>query len=120
LYRPTPASQPEPHAFGSPVPTQSVSLCLSFGSSWIDAVLLCSKTRDRYFHWGLFASASSVRQTPPFAFAIQRRQDPPPSLPLPWSEFEPRSFFLPLPFEPQLGSIASWAMRPLKLGVPAV
>jgi hypothetical protein len=44
-----------------------VSASRSFGSSSSDATLLCSKTRDRYSHCGVVSSASSVRQTPPFA-----------------------------------------------------
>ena len=101
---PTPASQPEPQAFGSPVPTNRVRPCLSFGSSSIDAVLLCSNPADTYCHFVESARASFVRQTPPLAFAIQRVHWPPLALALP----------------PQFGSIATCAMRPLKSGVPAL
>ena len=39
-YRPTPAVQPLPHAFGSPVPAHRVSDEASFGSSASTATLL--------------------------------------------------------------------------------
>src|SRR5918999_2203676 len=103
---PTPASQPELQALASPVPTHSVLLRLSLGSSSRDDVLLCSNSFERYFHCGFLPSALFVRQTPPPApTAIHRRQ-------LPWSSSSSR----PCPL-PQFGSITVCAIRPLKSGV---
>src|SRR3954454_7480019 len=74
---PTPASQPEPQRFASPVPRYSVSWFLSPGSSvraptefWSSSFgLTCCQS-------GLPALALLVRHTPPPAAPIQRRQDP--------------------------------------------
>ena len=60
---------------------------------------MCSKSLETYCHLGVASSASFVRHTPPFAFAIQRVQRP---------------------FSRQSGSIATCAIRPLKSGVPAL
>ena len=62
-------------------------------------MLLCSNPFETYSHFGLASRALFVRQTPPFAFAIQSVH---------W------------PFALQFGSIATCAMRPLKFGVPEV
>ena len=98
LYSPTPASQPLPHAFGSPVPTQSVFALESFGSSSIVEVFWCSNPWETNCQLGVAASAFSVSQTPPFALEIQRRQL----------------------LASQLGSMAPPVLRPLKFSVPAL
>jgi len=90
--------QPLPHALGSPVPAQRVFDDRSLGSSASAATLLCSKVWETYDHSGSSASASFVRQTPPPAFASQRRQLP----------------------ATQYGSISTAIERPAKLSVFAL
>ena len=83
---------------GSPVPAQMVLWFASFGSRSSDETLFCEKCCETNSHSGSGASASSVRQTPPLALAIQRVQSP----------------------GTQSGEIAAWTVRPLKFSVPAL
>src|SRR2546422_11721468 len=74
LKIPTPWTQPLPQVFASPVPTYSVLPVASFGSSVIEPMALIPNPPERYVHFTVFASASSVRQTPPPASATQSLQ----------------------------------------------
>src|SRR2546425_714302 len=73
---PTPVTQPLPHVFPSPVPTQTVFPLGSLGSSATDPTALPANADDRYIQCGSGARASSVRQTPPPEVAAYSRQDP--------------------------------------------
>src|SRR5690242_2007332 len=75
---PLPTSHPLEHAFGSPVPAQSV--LWSFGSSSSAETFWASSPPEMYSHTGpslagvagsSVASALSVRQIPPFDAPIQ-------------------------------------------------
>src|SRR5262249_30254560 len=73
---PTPPRQTPRPMVGSPLRAESGCWGGAFGSSASAAVLFESKLDDRYCHFGWGARASSVRQMPPPAFAIQSRQSP--------------------------------------------
>src|SRR3954471_18155331 len=74
---PTPASQPEPQRFASPVPRYSVSCFLSPGSSVRTPTEFWSSSFGlTCFQSGLSELALSVFQTPPPAAPIQTRHDP--------------------------------------------
>src|SRR6476659_284931 len=74
---PTPASQPEPQRFASPVPRYSVSCFLSPGSSVRTPTEFWSSSFGlTWCQSGLPSLALSVRQTPPPAAPSHRRHEP--------------------------------------------
>src|SRR6266542_2427656 len=73
---PTPCTQPLPHVFPSPVPTQIGFPVESVGSTVIEPIELISNDPLRYCHFVFPASAFFVRQTPPPAGPIHIRQSP--------------------------------------------
>src|SRR4051812_35076152 len=78
-------------ALASPVPAYSVSPDVSVGSTINEPIALVGRPVSTASHSGTVALASSVRQMPPPAAAIHRRQ---------------------LPGDPQEGSIAIAVTRP--------
>src|SRR3954466_9153172 len=72
---PTPASQPDEQRLPSPVPSSSVLLLGSVGSSVRAPTEFWSRSSGpTWFHCGSPAAAKSVRQTPPPAAPAQTMQ----------------------------------------------